>query len=112
APSSWDEGKIVVDLSSQVTFDTIGEQSGLLTLTIGGEEYKVYFEFVVTADPVDGIVTTDAKEYTAGDMIEITVKLLYEEQQEDEEPKYLDTLNGEYPAEIFIGGIDGSRYYS
>lgn len=108
APSSWDKGKIVVDLSSQVTFDTIGEQSGLLTLTIDEEEYEVYFEFVVTADPVDGIVTTDAKEYTAGDMIEITVELLYKKQQADEEPKYLDTLNGEYPAKITIGG----RYYS
>ena len=69
------------------------------------------FEITVTADPVDGIVTTDAKEYTAGDMIEITVQLLYEEyeeQEDDEEPKYLVTLNGEYPAEITIG----DRYYS
>jgi len=115
APSPWDGGKIKVDLSSRVTFDTIGEQSGLLTLTIGGEEYKVYFEFVVTADPVDGIVTTDAKEYTAGEMIKITVELLYEKLQESAEPKYLDTLNGEYPAKIFIGGTDdpdGPRYYS
>ena len=52
---------------------------------------------------MDGIVTTDAKEYTAGDMIEITVELLYEK-PEGEEPKYLDALNGEYPAKIFIGG--------
>ncbi len=66
------------------------------------------FEITVTADPEDGIVTTDAKEYTAGDMIEITVQLLYEEQQEGKEPKYLVTLNGEYPAEITIG----DRYYS
>ena len=71
-------------------------------------EYAVPFEITVTADPVDGIVTTDAKEYTAGDMIGITVELLYEVQQEDEEPKYLDTLNGEYPAQITIG----DRYYS
>jgi hypothetical protein len=41
-------------------------------------------------------------------MIGITVELLYEVQQEDEEPKYLVTLNGEYPAQIFIG----PRYYS
>ena len=38
-------------------------------------------------------------------MIEITVKLLYEEQQP---LKHLDTLHGEYPAEITIG----ARYYS
>lgn len=69
---------------------------------------EIINEAEVIADPVDGIVTTDAKEYTAGDMIEITVKLLYEEQQAEEEPKYLYTLNGEYPAEITIGG----RYYS
>jgi hypothetical protein len=66
------------------------------------------FEITVTADPVDGIVTTNAQEYTAGDMIEITVELLYKKQQEGEEPKYLVTLNGEYPAQIFIG----DRYYS
>lgn len=107
SPSPWAEGKIKVDLSSQVTFNTIGEQSGLLTLTIGEEEYEVYFEFVVTADPVDGIVTTDAKEYTAGEMIEITVQLLYK-QPESEKLKDLVTLNGEYPAEITIG----DRYYS
>jgi hypothetical protein len=67
---------------------------------------EIIKEATVTADPVDGIVTTDAKEYTAGDMIEITVKLLYK--KEGEEPKYLYTLNGEYPAKITIGG----RYYS
>lgn len=66
------------------------------------------YEITVTAEPADGIVTTNAQEYTAGDMIGITVELLYEVQQEDEEPKYLVTLNGEYPAQIFIG----PRYYS
>jgi hypothetical protein len=65
-------------------------------------------KIIKEAKVTDGIVTTNAKEYTAGDMIEITVKLLYEEQQEGKEPKYLDTLNGEYPAQIFIG----PRYYS
>lgn len=70
------------------------------------------YEITVTADPKDGIVTTNAQEYTAGDMIEITVQLLYEEQQEGKEPKYLVTLNGEYPAKIFIGGTDDPRYYS
>jgi hypothetical protein len=89
---------------------------GELTLVEGIENpdgLQAEFEITVTADPVDGIVTTDAKEYTAGDMIEITVKLLYEKQPggeslENHKPKYLYTLNGEYPAEITIG----DRYYS
>ena len=98
---------------------------GDLTLVEGIENpdgLQAEFEITVTADPEDGIVTTDAKEYTAGDMIEITVQLLYEEQENNdeeqenndeeqennEEPKYLVTLNGEYPAQIFIG----PRYYS
>ena len=51
------------------------------------------FEIAVKA----GSVTTDAQEYTAGETIEITVKLFYEEHQ-----------NGKYPAQIFIG----PRYYS
>lgn len=51
------------------------------------------FEITVTA----GIVTTEEQEYTAGETIEITVKLFYEEHQ-----------NGKYPAQIFIG----PRYYS
>jgi len=97
-------------LSFDVPFEKIGKVSAVLKFSMGAEpvEYAVPFEITVTADPVDGIVTTDAKEYTAGDMIEITVKLLYEEQQEGKEPKHLDTLNGEYPAEITIG----DRYYS
>jgi hypothetical protein len=91
-------------------FEKIGKVSAVLKFSMGDEpdsrvEYAVPFEITVTADPKDGIVTTDAKEYTAGDMIEITVKLLYEEQQP---LKHLDTLNGEYPAEITIG----DRYYS
>jgi len=96
---------------------------GDLTLAEGIENpdgLQAEYEITVTADPVDGIVTTDAKEYTAGDMIEITVELLYGEQPEGEwpedyKPKYLVTLNGEYPAKIFIGGTDDTndpRYYS
>jgi len=91
---------------------------GDLTLAEGIENpdgLQAEYEITVTADPVDGIVTTNAQEYTAGDMIEITVELLYKKQQEGEEPKYLVTLNGEYPAKIFIGGTDDTddpRYYS
>jgi len=97
-------------LSFDVPFEEIGKMSAVLKFSMGAEpvEYAVPFEITVTADPKDGIVTTDAKEYTAGDMIEITVQLLYEEQQDNGEPKYLVTLNGEYPAEITIG----DRYYS
>jgi len=116
-----------VKLTFESPFKEIGKVSAVLVLkfSMGDEsdsrvEYAVPFEITVTADPVDGIVTTDAKEYTAGDMIKITVKLLYEKQPagkwpEDYKPKYLVTLNGEYPAKIFIGGTDDTddpRYYS
>ena len=101
-----------VKLTFQSPFVKIGKVSAVLKFSMGAGsdrvEYAVPFEITVTADPVDGIVTTDAKEYTAGDMIEITVELLYKKQQKGEKPKYLDTLNGEYPAQIFIG----PRYYS
>ncbi len=75
---------------------------GKLTLVEGIENpdgLQAEFEITVKA----GIVTTNAQEYTAGQTIEITVKLF--EEQQDEEPKY---LSGEYPAQIFIG----PRYYS
>jgi hypothetical protein len=105
------------ELSFGDPFEKIGKVSAVLEFSMGAEpvEYAVPFEITVTADPKDGIVTTDAKEYTAGEMIKITVELLYEKLQESAEPKYLDTLNGEYPAKIFIGGTDdpdGPRYYS
>jgi len=69
---------------------------GDLTLVKGiknPDGLQAEFEIAVKA----GSVTTDAQEYTAGETIEITVKLFYEEHQ-----------NGKYPAQIFIG----PRYYS
>jgi len=89
----------VLSVNTGITFTEIGEHVATLTFELEDKEYILETDVLIDADPVVeySTVKTDKKEYVAGENIEITVTLLYDED------KVLATENGTYPAAVTVG---------
>lgn len=86
------------------TLSEIGDYEAELEIDVEGLRQLLFTAVKVSAEPQRALVLTDALEYTAGALVQISAVMLYDE---EDDTKILTTENGRYSAVISMGD-DGS----